>query len=127
MINLQGLHGLLSRQLEKYGFMCIETNEKEEVYYKETGRTTTLFIEGICELHPEYGEEFYFDFYKQIESSNSVFQGVERIDYGKHLDCEQIIKRVTTYFENRERYIKRQELKAKRKGGDKYGLGSKSL
>jgi len=109
------MDGLLSWKLKEYGFICAQADEKEELYYLETGRSTTLFIDGKNEPHPEFDEEFYFNFYKRTFYKDHPNEDTV---YAEHLDCEQIIKRVQTYFKNRKRYIalKEQERTGRKRG-----------
>ena len=110
------MNGLLSRGLKEYGFVCAQADEEEELYYLDTGRSTTLFIEGKNEPHPEFDEEFYYDFYKRTFYRNHENQDTV---YAEHLDCEQIMKRVQSYFENRKRYIAWQEKKKEKEESKK--------
>lgn len=106
------MKGLLSRKLEEYGFKCY-SSENEELYFRDTGRHTTLFIEGKCEPHEEYGEEFYYDFYKQ-----TTYKGERKVVvYAEHLDCLQMPERVQRYMTNRERYITWQKKMENRREG----------
>lgn len=116
------MRGLLERQLSEYGFRCVEADEKEELYFLETGKSAALFIEGKCEPHEEYGEEFYYNFYKQ-----TWYEKYPNEDktLGEHLDCLQIVERVKRYFINRDRYIAAQQQKKGRYGT--YGMGSKRI
>lgn len=99
--------GLLTRTIGRYGFICGQADEKGELYYMQTGRYTMLIIEGVCELHEEYGEEMYYDFYKQ--SSHPQYPKCDIL--GEHLDSVQLERRLEIYFRNRERFIKEQERK----------------
>lgn len=100
-------YGLIGRRINKYGFVCGQSDEKGEFYYLQTGRYTALIIEGKYEEHSEYGEELYYDFYKQ--SSHSKYSKCDIL--GEHLDSVQLLKRLETYMKNRERYIKEQKYK----------------
>ena len=111
--------GLKERELKKYGFVCVQSDEEEEMYYLETGKYTALFVEGKREPHEENDEEFYFGFYK-VNHYNG-----ETVVFAEHLDCVEIIKRVERYFYARNRYIAEQ--KYKEKAGEKHGMGTKHI
>lgn len=98
--------GVLENRLGKFGFVCVQADEDEELYFLDTGRSTTLFIEGKMEPDPECGEEFYYDFYKKTFYESYANQ--DKV-YGEHLDAMKIIDRVEQYFVNRERYLKMKE------------------
>ena len=93
----------MENRLKNFGFVCVQADEAEELYFLDTGRSTTLFIEGKMELHSEYGEEFYYDFYKKTFYERHANKDTV---YGEHLDAMKIVDRVSRYFENREKYLK---------------------
>lgn len=97
------MSGILENRLKNFGFVCVQADEAEELYFLDTGRSTTLFIEGKMELHSEYGEEFYYDFYKKTFYERHANKDTV---YGEHLDAMKIVDRVSRYFENREKYLK---------------------
>ena len=98
-------YGLMGRSIGKYGFVCGQSDENGELYYLQTGKYTALVIEGKYEEHEEYGEEIYYDFYKQ--GSHPKYPKCEIL--GEHLDGSQMRDRLERYFKNRERFLKEQE------------------
>lgn len=98
-------YGLIGRRISKYGFICGQTDEEGEMYYLQTGKYTALIIEGKYEPHEEYGEEMYYEFYKQ--GSHPGFPKSDVL--GEHLDSNQLIERLERYFKNRERFLAEQK------------------
>lgn len=94
--------GILESRLKRFGFLCIQADAEEEAYLLNTGRSTTLFVEG--RLEPD--EEFYYDFYKKTFYER--YANRETV-YGSHLDALEIIDRVERYFKNRERFLRMKE------------------
>lgn len=98
-------YGLIGRRISKYGFVCGQSDEKGEFYYLQTGKYTALIIEGSVESHVEFGEEMYYDFYKQ--SSHPRYSKCNVL--GEHLDSVQLLNRLERYFKNREWFLKKKE------------------
>lgn len=117
------MRGLLSREIEQYGFIC-HCTEKDEMYYLTTGKTTTLYIIGSAEPHDEYEdeEEFYYTFFKEKRWQENA----EIETYADHLDLLQMAERVHKYMANRARYIttlKNMELRKQQKERMRYEDG----
>lgn len=86
----------LTEELAALGFLC---GIEMIVYSQNTGAYTMLIIEGS---RKENEPLYRYDFYKQTfypYGSNKVTV------YGKKLTSPQLLRRVSQYLKNRERYL----------------------
>ncbi|HGZ4935202.1 hypothetical protein ABG953_05890 [Enterococcus faecalis] len=92
---------LLTEHLKKLGFFyAIE----QELYIKDTGKYTSLIIEGTKEKHKSM---YLYVFYKQtfyLHHPNTVTV------YGEGLSTFYLIQRITKYLTNRKNYLEERNI-----------------
>lgn len=89
------MRSLLTEKLHERGFLCgIEL----EIYLQDTGRYTSLIIEGNKADDGIYRYDFYKQtFYPHYPNKVTV--------YGEEMSASTLLDRVDNYFTNRKLYL----------------------
>lgn len=86
----------LTKELKLLGFFCFKQNE---LYILDTGKYTSLIIEGKRDQHHIY---YTYDFYKQTFHN---YSSNKTTIYGEILTPGALLERVRIYLSNRNNYL----------------------